>query len=150
VTNSKSERCVVCDRGRARERRRIERASLLGKTVAFRRREYVCDRCGEAYTNDAQGTANDAAERTALGRALGQVGSAELRALRAMTGVTQAELGRALGLGKNVLPRWETGQRKPPKYIQTIVRLLAINPAALAILSALAQAHPPGGHVRAS
>jgi DNA-binding transcriptional regulator YiaG len=85
-----------------------------------------------------------AAQRAALRRVLGRVGGAELRALRAMTGVTQAELGRALGLGRNVLPRWETGQRKPPRYIQTIVRLLAINPAALVILSDLAQGPSPG------
>jgi putative zinc finger/helix-turn-helix YgiT family protein len=124
---SKSEKCAVCALGTAHEEKTTRRKRLLGHNVTFQRVEYVCDRCKQAYTNEMQGVANNQAERAANQRALHHIGAHELKAMRKNAGTTQAELESVLGLGKNTVARWETGQRAIPPYIQAAIRLFAIS-----------------------
>lgn len=39
-----------------------------------------------------------------------------------------------LGLGRNTLARWETGQRPIPEYVKATFRLIALNPLAADVL----------------
>ena len=38
----------------------------------------------------------------------------QIRAIRGALGLTQAELGRILGVAGNTVARWERGEREPP------------------------------------
>ena len=108
--------------------------SFLGHSASYERREFACAACGETYTNDAQGNANDRAEQQAVCQTLSVIGADELRFLRELVGLTQNELENALGLGRNTVARWETAQREIPPYIRSLVRLVALNPTALYLL----------------
>jgi len=126
--------CAICGETSARKISSVSMLRLLGHDESFKRSEFKCKSCGEAYTTDEQASDNDREERSATVRALAVIGAAELRALRELTRVTQAELENALGLGKSTVARWETGGRVLPAYIKNMVRLLAVNPAALHLL----------------
>lgn len=127
--------CVICGSESAREVAERRSVHLLGHVATFARREYKCTACGESFTTDDQGEGNERAERLATARALKDIeGAAELKRLRDLMHLTQPELENALGLGRNTVARWETGQRPVPAYIKTIIRLVAVNPTALALL----------------
>lgn len=126
--------CVICGKDKARKVSSTRTVHLLGRTESFERRNFECGACGETYTDDEQGSANERAERVATCRALRQIGGAEMKELRDLVHVTQTELENALGLGRNTVARWETGARPLPPYIKSMIRLLALNPTALMVL----------------
>lgn len=126
--------CVICGEPTARETHSRRTVHLLGRSMHYRRREFACASCDETFTSDEQGAANERAERIATTRALRDVAGPELKALRELVHVTQAELENVLGLGRNTVARWETEQRPVPAYIKTMIRLLALNPRALLLL----------------
>src|SRR5580704_11950609 len=110
MSKGSSETCAVCGEGTAREVRRTLRKTLLGHEATYARREFACDKCGEAYTDSVQGDANDAAERGAIRRALAHIGPEEMRLARKFADVTQVQMEHALGLGRKTIARWETGK----------------------------------------
>ncbi len=128
---SKIETCAVCGVGQAKESGRNVPFALLQKSGHYVVREFRCETCGESYVHEDQAHANEQAERLAKRRALKHIGPSQLKAARELARATQSEMETALGLGRNVLARWETGQRAIPPYIQTIVRLVALNPSAI-------------------
>lgn len=143
--------CVICGNETARETVSKHEVHLLGRSATYESRQFECAKCGEAFTNDRQGAANEAAERRANANALAVIGGKEVRFLRELVGVTQPEFENALGLGKNTLARWETGQRAIPPYVKNLLRLVALNPTALLILrdQELAEHERVGVHVLA-
>ncbi len=126
--------CGICGKASAREVSTRRAVHLLGHEATYPYREFKCKSCGESFTNDEQGEHNERAERRATTRTLREVGGAELKFVRDLMSVTQPQLENALGLGRNTVARWETGQRPVPPYIKTIIRLLALNPSALYFL----------------
>lgn len=129
------ETCAVCGEGRAHERSRSLPKVLLGHTVRYPRREFVCSACSETYTDREQGEANERAERAAIRRALAVIGPKEILIARQFANATQREMEKLLGLGRNTLARWETGQRPIPDYIKATFRLIGLNPLAADLLA---------------
>lgn len=144
----RTEPCSVCGRGTATERAKRVELQPLGRRVRFTRREWVCARCDEAYLDDAQIAANQAAELEAKASALRDIGGADLRFVRELAGATQGDLEAMLGLGRNTVARWETGQRPMPGYIAAFVRVLGLHPTALGELAALARIEAPAPRTR--
>lgn len=126
--------CVICGAKGAKEVTSKRVVHLLDRAESYAHRSFACASCGESFTNDEQGLLNEAAQRKATARALAEIGASEMKLLRELTGVTQSELENALGLGRNTVARWETGQRPLPSYIKNMLRLLALNPSALLLL----------------
>lgn len=145
--------CAVCGQGTAVERSRRVEVQPLGRRVRFARREWKCGRCGEAYLDDVQANANTSAEIEAKAAVLRDVDGADLRLVRELAEATQVELEAILGLGRNTVARWETGQRPLPRYIAALVRVVALHPSSLRELAAIArvpvQAPAPAQPVRA-
>jgi len=135
MSKVKSEACAVCGKGTTTEVRRHLRKTLLGHEATYARREFVCDTCDETYTDSEQSGANEMAERSAIRRALAHVGPEELRLARRFADMTQVQMEKALGLGRNTLARWETGQRRIPEYIKATYRLISLNPLAANLLN---------------
>jgi DNA-binding transcriptional regulator YiaG len=134
MSKVKAETCAVCGQGTARAVAHVLRKVLLGHVAEYSRREFVCDTCNDSYTDNEQGEANARAERLAIRRALAVVGPKEIRIARRLANATQAQMEEILGLGRNTLARWETGQRPVPKYIKATFRLIALNPLAADLL----------------
>lgn len=44
-----------------------------------------------------------------------------LRDLRAMTGLSQKDFGEWLNIPTRTIEQWETGRRKPPKYVVELI-----------------------------
>lgn len=126
--------CAICGSASAKEVKATRSVTLLGRTESFVRREFACAACGETYTDDEQGTANEREERRATQAALREIGPDEIRALRSLIDITQSELEAALGVGQKTVARWETKGRPIPNYIKTAIRLLALNPSAAVLL----------------
>ncbi len=55
--------------------------------------------------------------------------AAEVRVIRQRLGLSQAEAGALLGCGINNLANWETGRRRTPALLLTVLRLLERRPA---------------------
>lgn len=55
----------------------------------------------------------------------------ELRALRKSTGLTAAEAAKAIGIGQTVMYMYERGESVAPKYVITILQMLAAKRQAL-------------------
>ena len=142
----RSEPCAVCGEGTARERVQSVEIQPLGRLVRFKRREWFCQKCKTPYVDTRQGEANDAEELRAKTTALATVGGSDLRFLREQIAhASQPTFERLLGLGTNTVARWETGQRELPAYIASLIRLLALHPAALRDLAALSHTTRSGG-----
>lgn len=135
----RAEPCAACGKGDAHEVSRVVEIQPLGRATTFTRREWKCPDGHGRYTDDEQGTANEAAELAAKASAVRSIEGDALRKVREIAGATQPELEAMLDLGKNTIARWETGQRPLPGYIATLVRLLALHPTALRELAAIAR-----------
>ena len=148
ANKERTERCAVCQRGAAHERS-VERAfAPFGRREVYTVREWFCDVCGETYHDDAQTTANEPDEAAARARAFAHVGGEQLRYVREQAGLSQAELERRLGFGRNVVARWEIGLRELPGYVATIVRMVGLRPALVHQLAELEPAAPAPLSVR--
>lgn len=127
----------MCEQGTAHETIEAREIFLLGRAVTFIRRGWKCDRCGERYHDGVQAQENERAEAEAKAIALRHVDGAALRAAREEAGLTQPALENIIGLGRNVVARWETGARPLPEYIATIVRIMALRPNVVHELAAI-------------
>jgi DNA-binding transcriptional regulator YiaG len=134
MNKARVEVCAVCGQGTARELETDLSKVLLGHTVRYARREFVCATCHDSYTDDEQGEANERAERLAIRRGLEVIGPKEIRIARKFANATQSQMEAALGFGRNTLARWETGQRPIPEYVKATFRLIALNPLAADLL----------------
>ncbi|WP_310625777.1 helix-turn-helix domain-containing protein [Limnohabitans sp.] len=64
-----------------------------------------------------------------------RVGAAELRASRAMTGMSQAEFANACRVSVRTLQEWEQGRKVPSGAAQSLLKLVSRHPELLAELA---------------
>lgn len=61
-------------------------------------------------------------------------GAAEISALRAKLGISQAEFAARFGLSVDSLRHWEQGRRQPEGAARTLLAIIAADPVAVAKL----------------
>lgn len=107
-----------------------------GRQVTFLDRFYRCAECGEAFYVGEM--ADESLRRaTAVIRAEdGLLSPDEIIAVRRTYGLTQAAMERLIGAGKKTLVRWERGTIPQNRTADTLLRVLAANPAAAEWLAA--------------
>lgn len=135
--------CTLCGKADAYEVTRRVEIQPLGRPTHYAERVWKCPTKHDGFYDMEQCTANERAELVAKAGAVREIAGAELRAVREIAGATQPELEQLLGLGRNTVARWETGQRPLLGYIATLVRVLALHPTALRELAAIAKVEAP-------
>lgn len=123
--NDQLEPCELCD-GTARltVAPKIVRHKAGEKTmeIAAMVPSWHCETCGSTYTADGA----EQAEHDAVCAHLERMVSREIVKLRARLDLTQAALGKRLGVSRVTVARWETGaQVQSPGHEEALRRLAA-------------------------
>lgn len=85
---------------------------------------YKCRRCGARWTDGA----SEDARQEAVCRHLGRLTPAEVKAVRDLYGLSQADFSRVTGLGEASLSRWETGAQVQNAACDRLLRLIKEDP----------------------
>src|SRR5215218_9483072 len=105
------------------------------QTVVIDDTFYRCDNCGETFYD---GTMAEESFRRAAAAARVQEGFLaphEIRELRAMYGLTQANLERLINSGEKTVVRWERGSVAQNATADTLLRVLRDHPEVVARLA---------------
>ncbi|MQA91339.1 MAG: helix-turn-helix domain-containing protein [Gemmatimonas sp.] len=123
------EPCAVCGEGMAHRTQRRRAYVYRRRRVMIADDFYRCPTCDETYYAPPQMARAEALAKAAL-EEQDRLKPKEIRALREKLQLTQFELEDLLGLGRNTVVRWENGQVRPNMAANTLLRLLATEPAA--------------------
>ena len=110
-----------------RSRADIDRARLVG-ALAARRRPSEAEIARHAAEDQDAWTDADLAAATAV---YPPPLAADVRALRARLGLSQAAFARRFGFTLDTLRQYEQGRRSPSGPASTLLRVIASNPAAV-------------------
>ncbi len=84
-----------------------------GETVSFKETFMRCDNCEREYFTEEQSDARQMAVTNAIRTRRGLLTTGEIEYARNQYGLNQADFEKALGVGKNVVGRWERGTVPP-------------------------------------
>lgn len=120
--------CPACGYPEMEEQNRAETLSYGGKSVTIRNlKGEFCPRCGDGIWDTESNRLLDKAQ-TELMYAVRNEASADIRRIRKMLKLTQAQLAENLGLGKLALSRYEKGKTQPSIAIVKLLRLIEKHP----------------------
>ncbi|MQA91302.1 MAG: helix-turn-helix domain-containing protein [Gemmatimonas sp.] len=123
------ESCVICGRGQAQRTQKRQFHFYRDRRAMIDDDFYQCDVCGEAYYAPSQIARAERLTKAAIAKR-DRLNPDEIRALRGEPGLTQFELEDLLGVGRNTVVRWESGQVRPNMAVNTLLRLVPSEPAA--------------------
>jgi len=96
---------------------------------------YRCPECGETFTVGAMGDETLRRAAAAVRREDGLLAPEEIRELRAMYGLTQANLEKMINAGEKTVVRWERGSVAQNATADTLLRVLRDHPEVVAKLA---------------
>ena len=107
--------------------------SVPGGTIEVQKTSWdECSACGEQIILPPLRRSLD----RAVQRRHGLLSSAEIRAVRERSGLSQAEIARRLGVGEKTYTRWEAGRSVQNRSSDNLIRLIDQDPGAFARLEA--------------
>jgi HTH-type transcriptional regulator/antitoxin MqsA len=123
--------CPVCGEGKLERKTKRQTFHYEGYTLRYEQPGLWCDACGEGIL--------DHIDMNATGRLLydfrasvdGYLTTADVRRIRKKLGLTQKQAGEMLAEEDQAFRRYESGSARPPKSIDTLLRLLDRHPELL-------------------
>jgi HTH-type transcriptional regulator/antitoxin MqsA len=98
------------------------------RPVSFEDEFYRCDRCGETFYVGKMAEESFQRAAAAVRREDGLLEPDEIRAIRAMYGLSQASLERLIHSGEKTVVRWERGSVAQNATADTLLRVLRDHP----------------------
>lgn len=111
--------------------------AINGVSIPVEEEFYRCSVCGEEEYTYEQAQAADRRAATIYRERQGFLKPDEIRAMRKRWGITQAELEKALGLGRKTVARWEAGRVLQHRALDNLLRVIDRFPPVLAYLADL-------------
>lgn len=129
-----TEVCAVCGVAKAQRTQKERMVACRRRQVVVLDDFYRCPACGEEYYWPAQMDVVERRAREALAEQ-DAVRPERVRALRERLGLTQFQFEDLLGVGRNTVVRWESGQVTPNAATATLLRLLEARPENVRLLA---------------
>ncbi|MGH9427760.1 MAG: type II toxin-antitoxin system MqsA family antitoxin [Terriglobia bacterium] len=123
--------CPVCAQGELERGTQLQTFRYKGKTLRYQQPGLWCSACGEGILTNADMNATErllADFRASLDNYLT---SAEVRRIRKKLGLTRKRAEEVFGGERQAFDRYESGVARPPRSIDTLLRLLDQHPELL-------------------
>ena len=121
-------KCPSCDHGEMMERTQDEKLSFGGQSLTLHgMKGEFCTKCDEGVW-DTESYRRYAEAQAALLRAVKGDLSADIRRIRKILKLTQAELSEVFGVGKLAFSRCERGKTQPPAPLVKLLKLMERHP----------------------
>lgn len=127
--------CPACEEGFLRPVQKGVEFKYKGEVTIVQTIAYECGECSEAFFDDKVERNLEKSLADIRRRVDGLLTSDEIRAIRAMFGMTQVDFARALRVGEKNFARYETGQSIQERTMDNLLRLLRENPKLMSIIN---------------
>lgn len=123
--------CPVCAQGKLERGTRLQTFRYKGKTLRYQQPGLWCNVCGEGILTNVDMNATERLHADFRARLDGYLPSAEVRRIRKKLGLTRKRAEEVLGGERQTFGRYESGAARPPRSIDTLLRLLDQHPELL-------------------
>lgn len=123
--------CPVCTQGKLEREERLQTFRYKGKTLRYKQPGWWCSTCGEGILENADRNATERLLSDFRAILDGYLTSVEVRRIRKKLGLTQKQAEEIFGGEPKAFSRYESGAARPPRSIDTLLRLLDRHPELL-------------------
>jgi HTH-type transcriptional regulator/antitoxin MqsA len=128
------ETCYLCG-GRADLVTGTRDTSTGSRRITFEDEYYQCSNCGERFYSGSMADESFRRAAAAVRREDGLLAPEEIREIRTLYGLTQADLERLIKGGEKTVVRWERGTVAQNATADTLLRVLRDHPEVVAKLA---------------
>jgi HTH-type transcriptional regulator/antitoxin MqsA len=123
--------CPVCAQGKLERGTRLQTFRYKGKTLRYEQPGAWCDSCGEGILENMDMNTTERLLSDFRASRDGYLTSAEVRRIRKKLGLTRKRAEEVLGGDQNTFSQYESGGARPPRALDTLLRLLDHHPELL-------------------
>jgi HTH-type transcriptional regulator/antitoxin MqsA len=123
--------CPVCTQGKLERGTQLQAFRYKGKTLRYEQPGAWCTTCGEGILENADMNATERLLSDFRANLDGYLTSTEVRRIRKKLGLTQKRAEEMLGSEQSTFSRYESGGARPPRALDTLLRLLDHHPELL-------------------
>jgi HTH-type transcriptional regulator/antitoxin MqsA len=123
--------CPVCAQGKLKRGIRPQTFRYKGKIFRYQQPGLWCDVCSEGILTNGDMDATERLLADFRASLDGYLSSAEVRRIRKKLGLTRKRAEEVFGGERQAFGRYESGAARPPRSIDTLLRLLDQHPELL-------------------
>ncbi len=123
--------CPVCAQGKLERGTEIQTFHYKGKTLRYKQPGLWCQKCGEGILENVDMNATERLLADFRASLDGYLTSAEVQRIRKKLGLTRKRAEEVFGGDPHAFRRYESGAARPPRSIDTLLRLLDQHPELL-------------------
>ena len=123
--------CPVCARGKLERGVQLQTFRYKGKKLCYEQPGAWCNACGEGILENADMVATEKLLSNFRANLDGYLTSEEIRRIRKKLGLTRKRAEEMLGADRHTFSRYEAGGARPPRALDTLLRLLDHHPELL-------------------
>lgn len=123
--------CPVCAQGKLERGTHLQTFRYKGKTLRYQQPGLWCNACGEGILANVDMNATERLLADFRASLDGYLPSAEVRRIRKKLGLTRKRAEAVFGGERQAFGRYESGAARPPRSIDTLLRLLDQHPELL-------------------
>lgn len=123
--------CPICARGKLERGTQLQTFRYKGKQLRYEQPGAWCSACGEGILEHVDMTATEQLLSDFRARLDGYLTSEDIRRIRKKLGLTRKRAEEMLGADQHAFSRYEAGGVRPPRVLDTLLRLLDHHPELL-------------------
>jgi HTH-type transcriptional regulator/antitoxin MqsA len=123
--------CPVCAQGKLERGTHLQTFRYKGKTLRYEQPGAWCNACGEGILENVDMAATEKLLSDFRANLDGYLPSGEIRRIRKKLGLTRKQAEAMLGADQHAFSRYEAGGTRPPRALDTLLRLLDHHPELL-------------------
>ncbi len=130
-----TKQCPACRSGKLERKTALQTFTYKRKKLQYEQPGLYCEECGEAILDTSDMDAVEPLLFDFRAKIDGYLTTGEIRRIRKKLDLTQKGAGEIFGGGHNAFSRYESGLARPPKSMNSLLRLLDKRPELLCEIS---------------